>query len=219
MPPVQTKSQPAKGRWYQMALWADLAPLRELGFVLYGGTAVALRLGHRQSVDFDFFTHRPLDRSALLRGLPWLGSADVLQDEPETLTVLAPGGVKVSFFGGLQVGRCGEPDTTADGVMVVASLEDLLAFKLNLVVQRVEAKDYLDVASILAAGVPLERGLASAEMLFAPALPPMVVLKALTYFEGGDLSSLLSATRDSLIAAVASVGDLPRAERRSNCLY
>ncbi|MEI6536159.1 MAG: hypothetical protein WCN98_12500, partial [Verrucomicrobiaceae bacterium] len=117
------------------------------------------------------------------------------------------------------VGRCGEPDTTADGVMVVASLEDLLAFKLNLVVQRVEAKDYLDVASILAAGVPLERGLASAEMLFAPALPPMVVLKALTYFEGGDLSSLPSATRDSLIAAVASVGDLLRAERRSNCLY
>lgn len=36
--------------------------LREvLGFALYGGTAIALRLGHRTSVDFDFFNDRPLD--------------------------------------------------------------------------------------------------------------------------------------------------------------
>ena len=31
----------------QRALWDELAPLRQLGFVLYGGTAIALRLGHR----------------------------------------------------------------------------------------------------------------------------------------------------------------------------
>jgi len=199
----------------QVALWISLAPLRELGFVLYGGTAVALRLGHRHSVDFDFFAHEPLDRSALRRALPWLGSADILQDEPGTLTVLAPQGVKVSFFGGLQVGRVGEPEETEDGVAVVASLDDLLAFKLKLLVQRVEAKDYLDVAAILGSGLPLERGLAAAEALFAPGLPPMVVLKALTYFEGGDLSSLPAGVRDRLVAAAARVGDLPSVQRRS----
>ena len=119
----------------------------------------------------------------------------MLQDEPESLTVLSPGGVKVSFFGGLKVGRVGEPQETEDGVMVAASLEDLLAFKLKLVVQRVEAKDYFDVAAILRTGMPLELGLAAAEALFAPDLPPMVVLKALTYFEGGDLSSLPADVR------------------------
>lgn len=199
-------------------MWSGLEPLRALGFVLYGGTAVALRLGHRHSVDFDFFTERPLDRAALHRTLPWLGTSAVLQDEPGALTVLAPGDVKVSFFGGLQVGRVGEPEETEDGVMVAASLEDLLAFKLKLVVQRVEAKDYLDVAAILGAGVPLERGLASAETLFAPDLPPMVVLKALTYFEGGDLSSLPAGVRDRLVKAVAGVGDLPIVPRRSAAL-
>jgi hypothetical protein len=40
----------------QQHLWQELRPARDLGFVLYGGTAIALRLGHRPSVDFDFFT-------------------------------------------------------------------------------------------------------------------------------------------------------------------
>jgi hypothetical protein len=201
-----------------MALWGGLAPVRDLGFVLYGGTAIALRLGHRHSVDFDFFTHRSLERTALTRSLPWLATAAVLQDEPESLTVLSPGGVKVSFFGGLNVGRVGEPEASEDGVVVAASLDDLLAFKLKLVVQRVEAKDYLDVAAILRTGLPLERGLAAAETLFAPDLPPMVVLKALTYFEGGDLSSVPADVRETLCAAVAGVGDLPVVPRRSENL-
>ena len=38
----------------QQTVWSSLAPVRKAGFVLYGGTAVALRLGHRQSMDFDF---------------------------------------------------------------------------------------------------------------------------------------------------------------------
>ncbi len=202
----------------QAELWGKLAPVRDLGFVLYGGTAIALRLGHRHSVDFDFFTHRPLERAALKQSMAWFSSAVVLQDEPESLTVLAPGGVKVSFFGGLKVGRVGEPEASEDGVILAASLEDLLAFKLKLVVQRVEAKDYLDVAAILRSGVPLGHGLAAAETLFAPDLPPMVVLKALTYFEGGDLSSLPSDVRETLCAAVAGVGDLPVIRRPSDHL-
>jgi hypothetical protein len=202
----------------QAVLWPGLAPLRHLDFVLYGGTAIALRLGHRHSVDFDFFTHLPLERAALKQSLPWFASATVLQDEPESLTVLSPGGVKVSFFGGLKVGRLGDPEVSEDGVIVAASLEDLLAFKLKLVVQRVEAKDYLDVAALLRSGVPLERGLAAAEVLFAPDLPPMVALKALTYFEGGDLPSLPAEVRQTLCAAVSGVGDLPVVERRSENL-
>jgi hypothetical protein len=33
-------------------------------FTLHGGTALALRLGHRQSVDFDFFLHLVFDPEA-----------------------------------------------------------------------------------------------------------------------------------------------------------
>jgi hypothetical protein len=38
----------------QLRLWPELKPVSGLGYVLYGGTAIALRLGHRTSVDFDF---------------------------------------------------------------------------------------------------------------------------------------------------------------------
>ena len=49
----------------QRTLWSDLAGLGALGYVLYGGTALALRLGHRPSVDFDFFSDRSLDKAAV----------------------------------------------------------------------------------------------------------------------------------------------------------
>ncbi|MGH8478310.1 MAG: nucleotidyl transferase AbiEii/AbiGii toxin family protein [Gammaproteobacteria bacterium] len=78
----------------------------KLGLVLYGGTAIALRLGHRASADFDFFTDKPLDKEALRAALPFIGGATVLQDQADTLTVLVAESearaeiVKLSFFGG-----------------------------------------------------------------------------------------------------------------------
>ena len=74
----------------QRALWPDLARLSALGFVLYGGTAIALRLGHRASVDFDFFTDRPLDKAALRAACAFIAQSTVLQDTPDTFTVLIP---------------------------------------------------------------------------------------------------------------------------------
>ena len=43
----------------QRQIWSQLAPAAALSFVLYGGTAVALQLGHRVSIDFDFFSAEP----------------------------------------------------------------------------------------------------------------------------------------------------------------
>jgi len=102
-----------------------------LGFALYGGTAIALRLGHRPSVDFDFFSETPLDRGAIRSALPLVGRSRVVQDERDAWTMLVPSvagersDVKVSFFGGIDFGRVGEPELTSDGVVVAASLADL----------------------------------------------------------------------------------------------
>jgi hypothetical protein len=81
----------------QQQLWPELRPVKTLGYVLYGGTAVALRLGHRQSVDFDFFTSRPVDRGELRQHLPFLREAEVTQDNGNTFEVITASGVKVSF--------------------------------------------------------------------------------------------------------------------------
>jgi len=204
----------------QRRLWPALRSARDLGFVLYGGTAVSLHLGHRRSVDFDFFHDRPLDAASVRKALPIIGKARTLQEQKNTLVVSvgARDPVKISFFGGLHFGRIGDPLLTADGVAEVASLDDLLAHKLKVILQRAEKKDYEDIAAMLRAGVALSRGLAGARQLFGRAFQSAESLKALTYFMDGDLARLDRVRRGFLIAAAATVGDLPAVPLRSRSL-
>ncbi|HLY01227.1 MAG TPA: nucleotidyl transferase AbiEii/AbiGii toxin family protein [Candidatus Cybelea sp.] len=198
----------------QRAAWPHLKAAKDLGFVLYGGTAIALRLGHRQSVDFDFFSNRSLDRDALFRAISPLGRAVLSQDVADTLSVLVePLGdetVKLSFFGNLSLARVGTPQETDDGVSCVASLEDLLGLKLAVLTQRVESRDYRDVAAILRGGaIRLAEGLGSARAIYGAQFAPAETLKALTYFEGGDLQTLSVADRQFLTAQAGEVQHIP----------
>lgn len=199
----------------QQKLWPLLEPAAELGFVLYGGTAIALRLGHRTSIDFDFFSSRPLDPRALAAALPFTVAAKTLQATPDTLTFLAsvpgtePDEVKVSFFAMPGFGRIGKPERTADGVLLVASSEDLLATKLKTILQRAEAKDYRDIAALLRAGGDLATGLGAARTLFGPNFQPGEALKALVYFVDGDLPMLDAQDQTLLARASSQIGDLP----------
>lgn len=186
--------------------------------VLYGGTAIALRLGHRASVDFDFFTDKPLCKEVLQAALPFIAGAVVLQDQPDTLTVVVSEGeaqaghVKLSFFGGIGFGRVGEPEATEDGVVRVASLADLMATKSKVILQRVEARDYQDIAAMIRAGISLSTGLAAARALYGIAFQPSESLKAMVYFEGGDLNSLPTEDKETLIDAASGVRDLPNVQ-------
>lgn len=205
----------------QRKIWPELTGIASLGYVLYGGTALALRLAHRRSVDFDFFTDQPLSRSDLFGAMSHLAHSTLLQDTSDTITAVVPVGrskVKVSFFAGLRIGRIGRPDWTDDGVLQVASLKDLFATKLKVLLQRVEAKDYMDVAAILERGGRLADGLAAARALYGGTFQPTECLKALIYFKGGDLETLPRATRDLLIVSVNQVRDLPRVRRTSKLL-
>ncbi len=199
----------------QRALWPSLRPLAAMGFVLYGGTAIALRLGHRESVDFDFFTERPFDHQSLMTALPFASGALVLQAEPNTLTlsVTLPDHpdhpVKVSFFGGLTMGRIGMPERTEDGVILAASLPDLLATKLKVMHQRLEKKDYQDIHGLLSVGCSLPDALAGASALFGKAFQPRVTLTALTYFKGGNLEELSPEVQKDLIRVAAAVESVP----------
>lgn len=200
----------------QQQLWPILKPGADLGLTLYGGTAIALRLGHRQSVDFDFFTDKALDKVLLRQKMPFLNDCIILQDQIDTLTlqtspgIIADSPVKVSFFGSIHFGRVGEPELTDDGVILAASLPDLLATKLKVLFQRVEAKDYQDIAAILRSGVPLSNGLSSARQMFGSTFSPAECLRALVYFKGGDLETLDQKDRQTIVEHVEQVNDLPK---------
>lgn len=209
----------------QRQLWPELRPSVELGFVLYGGTAISLHLGHRRSVDFDFFRGRALAQDEIRAAFAFMRRATTLQESKDTLVVMVPGSaregrdrVKVSFFGGMSFGRVGDPLLGDDGVMRIASLDDLMAHKLKVILQRSEAKDYRDIAAMIRAGVEAARGLAAARLFFGKAFQPAASLKALTYFRDGDLDKLSDADRRTLIEAAKSVRALPAIALRSKKL-
>ena len=130
--------------------------------------------------------------------------------EADTLAVsvtMPSGPVKLSFFGGIGFGRVGDPLQTVDGTLLVASVDDLMATKLKAILDRAEARDYRDIAEMLRHGVSLEVGLAAFKSMFRG--EPMTVLRALGYFEDGNLASLDAADRDILVRAAARVGELP----------
>src|SRR6266545_2944544 len=112
----------------QRALWAELIQVPPQ-FVLYGGTAIALRLGHRESADFDFFANDSFDPDLLPASVPFMSGAQIVQKGPNTLTgiVERDGPVQVSFFGLPRLHRLSEPDIAPDNALRVASLIDLAA--------------------------------------------------------------------------------------------
>ncbi len=135
----------------QRRLWTELHEVPR-NFVLYGGTAIALRLGHRQSIDFDFFSFGELDSLALL---------------------------------------------------------DLAGTKAAVVQVRAEAKDYLDLDAILTSGIDLPHALGAASAIYGASFNPQITLKALSYFEDGDLAQLPDEFKERMAMAARTV-DLDR---------
>jgi Nucleotidyl transferase AbiEii toxin, Type IV TA system len=194
----------------QQDIWPLLSPAPRLSFVLYGGTAVALYLGHRVSVDFDFFRSTPLGKTEIETAFAFMPGAKIIQESENTLVVevtMPSGAVKVSFFGGISIGRINEPLQTRDSVLLVASMEDLLATKLKATLDRAEAKDYRDITAMLSAGLSLEKALGAFAKMYGK--DPGLVLRAIGYFKDGDLSSLSEADRNILRAARDSVSAIP----------
>lgn len=204
----------------QLALWPGLRAVPSR-FVLYGGTAIALRLAHRQSVDFDFFSSEPFVPHELRASLPFLAGSELLQVAPNTLTVRVarPEPVKVSFFGALPIGRVGTPERTDDGVLQIASLLDLAGTKAVAVQQRSEAKDYLDLHTLLLNGVPLAAALGAAQTLYGADFQPVLTLKALAHFGDGDLSTLPTDIQSALRHAAGRMTGLMDVPRRAVSLH
>lgn len=188
----------------QQSLWDQLRPTPE-DFVLYDGTALALRLGHRQSVDFDFFCRESFQPADLLRRIGHLGVARIVQQSENTLSceiATVEGEVKISFFGGLSLRQIDAPDVVASNGIAVASLRDLFGTKCATVPQRNEIKDYLDIhALITRAHMALSEGIACAGAIYGRQYNPLLTLQALSYFD--DLPESLGADVVSeLLAAV-----------------
>ena len=185
----------------QKEIYKNLSFLKNKGFILFGGTAIALQLGHRQSIDFDFFTSNKLDKKLKDEILKNLKSDAMLQNEENTLVFLK-NEVKLSFFGDIDF-VIKENSLILDDVLKVANLKSLLATKLKATFDRAEYKDYIDIVEILKTGqITIEEGINKMFDFFGTDFTASQVLKNLTYFEDGDLHRLEIKDRDILIQSV-----------------
>jgi len=191
----------------QLRLWRELSAVPD-EFVLYGGTAIALHLGHRTSIDFDFFGGRSLNLEALEGNIPFLRDAKIIQREKNTLTAIVDRGepVKVSFFGVPKLPRLVQPHAVKENNLKIASLLDLAGTKASVIQVRAEAKDYLDMDAVLTSGkIDLSTALSAAQLLYGPSFNPEVTLKALSFFDDGNLQDLPEDLKQRLVDAVRQV--------------
>ncbi len=120
-------------------------------FYLAGGTALALQLGHRISVDFDLFSPgcglTEPERRAIIESLQELDAGlKVDTEEDQTLKVLLDG-IAVSFFhypNALIV-----PSSLSIGDLALASLDDIGLMKLAAIIGRGHRRDFIDLYFIL----------------------------------------------------------------------
>jgi hypothetical protein len=202
----------------QRALWLELGTTPGM-FTLYGGTALALRLGHRTSVDFDFFSNDSFDPDLLAGQVPYLRNGERVQVAPNTLTcrVDRDGPVMLSYFGGLGIGSVNAPEQVRGMTLHVASLLDIAGTKAAVVQKRAEVKDYIDIDALIRQGLDLPTILAAGRVVYGRKFNPLITLKALSYF--GDLPTLPAAVSARLSKAVERVDatQLPTLKPYAEC--
>ncbi|MEY4245400.1 MAG: hypothetical protein RLZZ245_2985 [Verrucomicrobiota bacterium] len=171
------------------------------GFGLAGGTSLALRLGHRLSIDLDFFTTTPFEPASL---------AHQLGAGPESITGQAEGtlqlfidGVKVEFL------KHGYPKLADDDLIQgiqLWSLPDVAAMKLNAVSNRGSKKDFYDLATLLN-HFSLQDLIGHYQAKYRPA-SLMMVIRSLAWFDDADAEpdpvSLRHETWPSVVAKISS---------------
>jgi predicted nucleotidyltransferase component of viral defense system len=156
-------------------------------FYLAGGTGLALHLGHRFSVDLDFFSAENdavnfIQRSALHSALKD-ASLDITYDK-DTTFVVTWRGVGVSFFR-LEIYPLVTPPILLDKVPI-ASIEEIGAMKLAAIIDRGTRKDYVDLYFILQE-VSLDTLFRVAAEKYATVRSfPVSATRALAYFEDAE---------------------------------
>lgn len=150
--------------------WRSISHLVPMDAYLAGGTAIAVHLHHRNSADLDFFLRSPVDLQALADELDQSGPLVItsFEPEPDHLTLNAVlAGTKLQFLGASDLVVL-EPMSIVAGVRV-AGLGDLLAMKLQVLLDRGELRDYFDVLAIERDGdLRVEEGLGLALAKYRP---------------------------------------------------
>jgi predicted nucleotidyltransferase component of viral defense system len=166
-------------------LWSLLIRLMSFqslqDFYLAGGTALALRYGHRVSVDIDLFTDKPFDAVKLSEALVHEYDLSGLSVEENTILGVIEG---IKFDCMAHQYPCIGGVECIEGVRMLA-VEDIAAMKLNAIANRGSQKDFWDLYELM-------QHYSREQLLsfFARKYPEASIWtleKSISYFEDADL--------------------------------
>lgn len=149
-------------------------------FVLAGGTALALQLGHRFSYDFDLFSLKPIASKMIFKIREIFGEKiKLIVNTPDELSLINSDRVKISLvhFPFLPLHRPIQRDS-----VFLAHLDDLATNKAYVIGRRGEYRDYVDVFFLLKNGLSLSKIILEAKKRFAGAFSERLFLEQLVYF-------------------------------------
>ncbi len=152
-------------------------------FYLAGGTALALHLGHRISVDLDFFSQEKIDIFKLKQDLIELGFKYKVQNEGEGTLDLIINDVKVSF---LEYRYSVLNSFEVYSGVNIASVMDIACMKITAISSRGSKKDFFDIWIILKQFSLREIFDAIERKFVGVDYSPMHFLKTLTYFNDAE---------------------------------
>ena len=157
-------------------------------FYLAGGTGLALQLGHRDSIDFDFFSKNNIDTQKLFLQIKKIFKGYKIlkiQEEKNTLTVFIDENIKLSFF---TYNYKLIKKTIDEPYFNIASIIDIADMKLSAIVSRANNKDYIDLYFIFKK-VSLKNILNNLNKKL-PELDINLVLKSLVYFKDLEIEPI-----------------------------
>lgn len=163
----------------------DILPLLSFtrdNFYLAGGTALAFQIGHRDSVDFDFFTDLDFDIDELFDSfITSFKDHKIVKTSTakNTLYILIDDSIKVSFM------KYQYPlieDLIETEYFKIASIEEIACMKFLAITSRQAMKDYVDLFFILKS-FNLEDLLKLSEVKFSGQLDRNLILKSIAYFD------------------------------------
>lgn len=152
-------------------------------FGLVGGTAIALHIGHRQSIDFDLFTSTQFDNAKIRKKILQLSTIEgVLTDEKDQYSVVADG-VKITF---LHYPFKIDFTEMIDDRIRLPDVQTLAAMKAYVLGRRAKWKDYVDLYFIMKDFCSLKEIVEKAEQIFGVDFNEKLFRVQLAYFDDID---------------------------------
>ncbi|RLD26058.1 MAG: hypothetical protein DRI54_03600 [Bacteroidetes bacterium] len=147
---------------------------------LVGGTSLALQIGHRISVDLDFFGKLDADEISIRKALNQIGEVKLLH-KTENINIFTIDGIKVDLV------NYPYPwlyDVVKEDNLQLADKKDIAAMKLAAIIGRGTKKDFIDLFFLLK-----EYSLSQLIMLYEQKYDDgstFMVLRSLVYFDDAD---------------------------------